>query len=712
MSESSKPVAEELCVALAGNPNSGKTTVFNALTGLRHKVGNYPGVTVEKIEGFSKVDGHALRVVDLPGTYSLTAYSEDEIVARNYLLDDTPDVVVNVLDASNLERHLYLTTQLLELDVPVVLAINMMDIAESRGLKIDIERLSTLLGVPIVPIVGSKKKGIDELRQVIVATARDHEAARARLRRPNYGPEVNGHVQQLAGDIEADDGCAQRPRWYAVKLLEGDEQTAKRMRTQHPAIAETILAEAGRLRQHLAEVCGDKAEIILADRRYGYISGACTETIRETIEARHERSDQIDRIVTHPMLGLPIFAVAMYLVFQLTFWVGTPLVEGLDTLINNYFSPWLSSFWAEGSDSLLRSLLIDGIIGGVGGVFVFVPLIVLLFLGVAVLEDSGYMARAAFLMDRLMHHIGLHGKSFIPMLIGFGCSVPGILATRTLESRRDRMTTMLILPLMSCGARLPIYLMILPAFFPDHWAKIVWCMYLVGIVLAVLMAKLFRATLFRGETTPFVMELPPYRCPTAKGLLHHISQRTWMYVKKAGTIILAGSIVLWALTTFPQPPASDTATDGQQSARAPAETPHDAHQRKLEYSIAGRVGKAIEPALATMGFDWKIGTALIGATAGKEIFVSQLGIIYAVQDEGEESHKESLRSALRRDYSPLVALCICLFCLISMPCLATFAVVIRESNSWLWGGFLVFYLTALAWIISAGVYQVGSLFGY
>jgi len=541
-----------LTIALAGNPNSGKTTIFNALTGARQHVGNYPGVTVEKKEGTASHHGRKIHVIDLPGTYSLTAYSVDEVVARNVLLEETPDAVVAVVDSSNLERNLYLVTQLMEMDVPLVLAFNMSDIAKNRGMAIDDAQLSKLFGVPIVPTVGHKGRGIDKLMDAVVAVATDPQAARQRQRSPTYGGEVEPHVQQLAEALAERCGPTRRARWTAVKLLENDEESVRQLRRSCPEHAESVLAEAEQLREHIQSVCGDVPEIILADRRYGYISGACTEAVHQTVEARHAASDKIDRVLTNRWLGLPIFIGLMYLVFYLTFTLGEWPMGWLEFGIG-WLGETFSGLWPKASDSILRSLLVDGIIGGVGGVIVFLPNILLLFLAIAFLEDTGYMARAAFIMDRLMHKIGLHGKSFIPMLTGFGCSIPAILATRTLETRRDRLTTMLVVPLMSCGARLPIYALIIPAFFPSAWnAPVLWSIYIIGIVLAVALAKLLRVTLFRGQSTPFLMELPPYRMPTVKGLLIHMWGRSWLYLRKAGTIILGVSIVLWALSAFPK----------------------------------------------------------------------------------------------------------------------------------------------------------------
>ena len=675
-------------VALAGNPNSGKTTLFNQWTGSRQHVGNYPGVTVEKKEGTCRHNGDEIHVVDLPGTYSLTAYSQEERVARNFIIEQKPDVVIDVVDSSNLERNLYLAVQIMELGVPVVLAFNMSDMAKARGLQFNLVEMSRLLGVPIVETVGSKGEGLDRLMETAVAVA--SRTAPPPALSISYGPDIEKSITRLESHL-FDAGSRER-RWLAIKLLENDAEVAQRI--SDTAIHTLVKAE----QDNLTALLGDSPEMGIADARYGFISGICQETVRSTIEARHTASDRIDEIVLHRVWGLPIFLGLMYLVFWLTFTVGTPPMDWMDGLFG-WLGETVSALWPEGSESLLRSLLVDGVIAGVGGVLIFLPNILLLFLAIAILEDSGYLARAAFIMDRLMHKIGLHGKSFIPMLTGFGCSIPAIMATRTLESRRDRLTTMLVIPLVSCGARLPIYALIIPAFFPEAWrAPMLWIIYVTGMGLAILCAKLLRATLFKGESVPFVMELPPYRMPTFKGIWLHMWERGGAYLKKAGTVILAISVVLWALTSFPKLDTVDASLseEAQQAA-------------ELAHTVAGRIGHALEPVIRPLGFDWRIGTAMIGAFAAKEVFVAQLGIVYSVGEADEES--EPLREKLKENYSPLVGLCIMLFMLISAPCMATIAVTRRESNSWGWALFQLGGLTVLAWLVTFAVYHLGSLLG-
>lgn len=682
---------KKITVALAGNPNSGKTTIFNLLTGARQHVGNYPGVTVEKKEGLCKYAGHEITFVDLPGTYSLTAYTIEEIVTRNFIIDEQPDVVVDIVDSSSIERNLYLATQLIEMNVPLVLAFNMSDIAEQKGLLFNIEQLSKLLEAPIVPTIGNKGKGKKELLEAVVETAQKDK--RRRSHNISYGEEIEHElaiIEAMITDNEHHLVEKYGSRWLAIKLLEQDEDIIKKLRSRE--LIDTVKSST----EHLRSIFGDEPEVIMADRRYGFISGACQETIRTTIESRHSYSDMIDAVVTNRILGLPIFLILMYLVFFLTFKIGEHPMGWLEMFFD-WAGRAITGLWPAGSESWLSSLLVDGVIGGVGGVIVFLPNILLLFLAIAMLEDSGYMARAAFIMDRIMHKIGLHGKSFIPMLIGFGCSVPAIMATRILENRRSRLTTIMVIPLMSCGARLTIYALVIPAFFPEKWhGPMMWLIYFIGIVLAIVCIKVLRLTFFKGDTVPFVMELPPYRMPTLKSVSLHMWHRGWMYLKKAGTIILAISILLWFASSYPKPsPESLVGLSDEQ-----------AHQARLEHSVIGTLGQAIEPAIKPLGFDWKIGIALIGATAAKEVFVSQLAIVYAVGSA--DVGTATLRQQLRANYTPLTGFCIMLFCLISAPCVATIVMTKHETNSWRWAMFQFFSLTILAYIITLAVYQIGS----
>lgn len=700
-------------VALAGNPNSGKTSIFNRLTGSNQHVANFPGVTVERKEGRATAGDLRLQVVDLPGTYSLTAYSIEEIVARNFLVDERPDLVVDVLDASNLQRNLYLATQLLELEVPLVLAANMLDVARRRGRMPDLAGLSRRLGVPVVGLEGHKGRGVDELRAAIARRLGEASPVKPAV---VFGDEVEAAVARIVKRIAAEgrvDGTGPPARWTALRLLEGDRRILERLGAL-VADPEALRAEAAAAAADLEAATGLSCEVHLANRRH--------ETIRELLAEcgsaapaaeRVFRSERVDSLLLNRWLGLPIFLGLMFLTFQLTFTLGEAPMGWIEAGFG-WLTATIDGAWPGGGP--LKSLVVDGVLGGVGGVLVFLPNIVLLFVCLTLMEDSGYMARAAFLMDRLMHRIGLHGKSFIPLLTGFGCSIPGIMGTRVLESERDRLLTMLVLPLMSCGARLPIYLLIIPAFFPQRLhAQMLFLIYAVGVGLAVGLAKLLRVSVLKGEATPFVMELPPYKVPGPRSIWQTVRLRSWLYLRKAGTLILGVSILLWALASWPKP-----ADDPAQAARferlaaagdapALAQAENRAAEHALESSLLGRVGRAIEPAMAPMGFDWRISTAMLGAFAAKELFVAQMGVVFALGET--DAGSESLRQALRARYTPLVGFCVMLFALIATPCMATFAVTRRESGGLKWAFFQLGGLTALAWVLTTAVYQIGRLAG-
>lgn len=704
---------QKIVVALAGNPNSGKTTLFNNLTGARQHVGNYPGVTVEKKSGTCHYQGRTIEVVDLPGTYSLTAYSPEEMVARRFLVEEKPDAVIAVVDSSNLERNLYLALQLLELNVPLVLACNMVDIVKSKGDQLDLEKLSRALGTPAVATVGNKRRGMDELLAKTIELV-DKKSSQAQDL--SYSADFELAIQQVETSIRNSgmplSGTA---RWNAIKLLENDEQVVQEWKG--------ILGgqTATRVASELAEKRGEPIETIVAQERYDLLSRVCASVITSNHAKTRSASDRLDAVLTHRIWGLPIFLAAMFVVFWATFNIGGIPSDWIETGTSK-LGDVVSGLWVEGSQSPLRSLLVDGVIAGVGGVITFLPNILVLFLAIGLLEDSGYMPRAAFIMDRLMNKIGLHGKSFIPLLLGFGCSVPAIMATRTLENRRDRLTTMLVAPLMSCGARLPIYALIIPAFFPQTWqAPVLWLIYFVGIVLAIVSAKLLRSTFLKGTATPFVMELPPYRIPSLRDSFLHMLERSGLYLRKAGTIILAISMLLWVLTSYPKPPkerahltnpetVSAVTTSSGIVSDSPAVSEAEEKAYDLTYSFAGRIGKTLEPVLKPMGFDWKIGTALIGAVAAKEVFVAQMGIVYSTGST--EDNPEPLQVQLKKTYRPLVGLCIMLFCLISAPCMATFAVTKRESGGWRWALLQFAGLTVFAYTITTAVYQIGRIAGF
>lgn len=689
-------------IALAGNPNSGKTSLFNALTGARQHVGNYPGVTVEKRWGRYDLGGERCDVVDLPGTYSLSSYSPEERITQRELLDRAFDVVVVVVDATALQRSLVLLVQLLQLGVNPVLCLNMADEAERGGQRLDLDALRARLGIRVVETVAHRGVGVDALRAAIADTARSP----ARVRPPSLGADVDDALAAIASRLP---DCAV-PRcqrtWAATRLLVDDEP----FRAALPAVDDAVRAAAAQ-REHLLRATALDAAMCITERYYRFVADVLRDVTRSPRRAdARAPSDRIDRVLAHRALGLPLFLAIMYAIFWLTFTVGELpmgwIEAGFEALAGT-----VDGLWAPDSDSMLRSLLVDGVIAGVGGVIVFLPNIVLLFLGLAFLEDTGYMARAAFLMDRFLHRFGLHGRSFIPMMTGFGCSIPGIMATRTLENERDRLATMLVLPLMSCGARLPIWMLLIPAFYPPAWrAPMLWMIYVIGVVLALALATVLRATVLRGRDAPFVMELPPYRLPTAGAVARKMTERSWLYLRKAGTVILSISIVMWVITAYPKKTSYDVdarIAAGEIQPLDDAELEAARAAEDLRHSVAGRIGAAMEPAIRPLGFDWKIGTALVGAFAAKEVFVAQMGIVYSM-GESEEAASD-LQATLRRDYSPLVGFSLMLFLLIATPCMATIAVTRRESGSWKWALLQLGGLTGVAYLVSLVVYQIGSL---
>jgi len=711
MSQLKQPLPElqirTIRVALAGNPNSGKTSIFNALTGARQHVGNYPGVTVEKRWGSFTAKGTDFEAQDLPGTYSLTSFSPEERIAQDELLDGGHDVVVVVVDSTALKRSLVLLAQVMQTGSNPVLCLNMTDEAERNGLRLDLDQMRKLLGIGIVQTVGHKGIGVDRLVQAVRA------AADAPVRRPRLvlGERMERAIGAIREKMERLHGAAGGRDWGATKLMMGEEEFVQRMQATDGDWGGAAIEEAQRQRKKIEASTGQDISLFVTERYFGFVDGLLREVVLDVPRAdARALSDAVDKVLVHRALGLPIFAALMYGIFWITFTLGAIPMDWIDAGFG-WMGATIAGFWPEGAESPLRSLLVDGVIGGVGGVLVFLPNILLLFIGLALLEDTGYMARAAFLMDRVMHRFGLHGKSFVPMMTGFGCSIPGIMATRTLENERDRLTTMLVLPLMSCGARLPIWMLLIPAFFaPGMRAPVLWLIYAFGIALALVLALLLRRSLLQGEDAPFVMELPPYRVPTARAVLMKMAERSWLYVRKAGTIILGISILMWAATAYPS--RSDYDVDAQVAAGelslSADEIEHARAAEDLRYSIAGRVGRAIEPVIAPLGFDWKMGTAMIGAFAAKEVFVAQMGIVYAMGETDEES--TPLRETLARDYSPLTGVSLMLFLLISAPCMATLAVTRREAGSWRWAWLQFGGLTAVAYLVSLLVYQVGSVF--
>jgi len=720
---------KSITVALAGNPNSGKSTIFNNLTGTRQKVGNWPGVTVEKKEGHLKANGYEITVVDLPGTYSLTAYSIEEIVARNFILDEKPDVVVGIIDASNLERNLYLATQLRELDTKVIFVLNMADLARERGAKIDAAKLSELLDVPVVFTVGNRNQGTQELLKTIISVA-EAEIDLPRTRRVYYGKDIEKAINELSEFIRKK-SSAELPyhiRWIAIKLLENDRIVKERVLQSANPQGEAILQEAELKREHLREFFDEEPEIVMTDHRYGFIAGIIKEVLKTVSKQRVDVSRQIDQVLTNRLLGLPIFVFFIWAMFQLTFSLGAYPMDWIDVGVG-----WLGESTGQVlPESIFRDLIVDGVIAGVGSVAIFLPNILILFFCIALFEDTGYMARAAFLMDKVMHLIGLHGKSFIPMLMGFGCNAPAIMATRTLESEKDRILTILINPLMSCSARLPVYVLLAGTFFGAKAGNAIFSIYALGIILAISVGRLFRLTLLRGKVAPFVMELPPYRVPMFKGLLIHM----WDRSKMIGGVILIGSVIVWFLSAFPKQAkfsrdyeaeialisarygASIATAQGDLVGRLVSERDEAISaleilqaREKVERSYIGRLGKVLSPVFAPIGMDWRGSVAVLTGFVAKEIVVSTMGVLYAAgADEHEKT--EALKLSLKKSaMTPLSAYAMMAFVLIYVPCLATVAVIRRETNSWKWTLFSITYSSTLAWLVAFLIYQGGKVVG-
>lgn len=710
-------------VALVGNPNCGKTSLFNIASGAHEHVGNYSGVTVDAKEGFFDFQGYHFRIVDLPGTYSLSAYTPEEIYVRKHIIDETPDVIINVVDASNLERNFYLTTQLIDMNVRMVIALNMYDELEASGNKLDYLKLSQLFGVPMVPTVCRKGEGVDKLFHVIIGiyegsdfltqkkaeirtevledlrdwhetyvpdhkfgshSEEEHIRPRGIFRHIhiNHGPELERSIQAVKKLISVNEQIRHKysTRFLAIKLLEDDKDIELFVETL-PNGGE-ILALRDKEVQRIYNVMNEDSEQAITDAKYGFITGALKETFTDNHMEKEQTTRVIDSIVTHRVWGYPIFFLFLYIMFEGTFVLGDYPMQGIEWLVDQ-LGNLIRNNMAEGP---LKDMLVDGIIGGVGGVIVFLPNILILYFFISVMEDSGYMARAAFIMDKIMHRMGLHGKSFIPLIMGFGCNVPAIMASRTIEDRKCRLITMLVNPLMSCSARLPIYLVMVGAFFPNQASFVLLCIYATGIILAVLMARLFSKFLVKGDDAPFVMELPPYRMPTTKSILRHTWEKGAQYLKKMGGIIMIASIIIWFLGYYPQHDAYETVAEQQ------------------ENSYIGQIGKAVEPVIEPLGFDWKLGIGLISGVGAKELVVSTLGVLYT-----NEEDVENVNLSNRIPITPLAALAYMLFVLIYFPCIATLAAIKQESGSWKWALFAAGYTTVLAWCIAFVVYQLGNL---
>jgi len=709
-------------VALVGNPNCGKTSLFNIASGAHEHVGNYSGVTVDAKEGFFDFQGYHFRIVDLPGTYSLSAYTPEELYVRKHIIEETPDVIINVADSSNLERNFYLTTQLIDMNVRMVIALNMYDELESSGNKLDYIKLSQLIGVPMIPTVCRRGEGIDQLFHVIIGiyeggdflsqkgeirseiledlrdwhktyvpdhefgSHKEEEDARPRgyMRHIhiNHGPELERSIEEVKKAISQNEDIRHKysTRFLSIKLLENDKEIEYFISTLPNG--KEIIAIRNKETLRIRKVMNEDSEQAITDAKYGFITGALKETFTDNHLEKEQTTRVIDSIVTHRIWGYPIFFLFLYIMFEGTFVLGDYPMQGIEWLVDQ-LGNLIRNNMAEGP---LKDLLIDGIIGGVGGVIVFLPNILILYFFISILEDSGYMARAAFIMDKIMHRMGLHGKSFIPLIMGFGCNVPAIMATRTIEDRKSRLITMLVNPLMSCSARLPIYLVMIGAFFPNCASFMLLCIYTAGILLAVIMARIFSKFLVKGEDSPFVMELPPYRMPTSKSIMRHTWEKGAQYLKKMGGIIMIASIIIWFLGYYPQHDAYESVAEQQKN------------------SYIGQIGKAIEPVIKPLGFDWKLGIGLISGVGAKELVVSTLGVLYT-----NEGDVENVNLSNRIPITPLVALAYMLFVLIYFPCIATFAAIKQESGSWKWAIFTAGYTTGLAWLIAFTVFQIGSL---
>jgi len=706
-----------ITVALAGNPNAGKSSVFNALTGAHQRVGNFPGVTIEKHEGYLDYGDYRITVVDLPGTYSLTPYSPEEIVTRRYIIDEKPDVVVNVVEGTNLERNMMLTVQLMEMEVDLLVALNMMDEVEEQGFKIDIDQLELLLGSHIVPTSARQRRGLDDLLDHIIRVVDGR--IEIKKNKVSFSAEVEKAIDSIAELLsqEPELDKAANHRWMAIKLLENDREIYSQVQ-KYPVWVKIELA----LQEAIKEsdvVHGTDPEALITEDRHAFVRGAMQECVRKPKAQRASASDYIDSVVLNRVFGLPIFFLIVWAIFQLTFTLGAPLMDALDYafgLLSDAVAPHLP-------EGMVRSIFTDGVISGVGSVVIFLPNIVLLFMGLSFLEASGYMARAAFVIDKVMHRFGLHGKSFIPMITGFGCSIPAIMATRTLKSPSDRLATIMTIPFMSCGAKLPVYVLLAGAFFPPAMAaNVMFGIYFLGILIGLWTAWLLKSSVLKSDSEPFVMELPPYRWPTFSSVIFQARVKAVMYLKKAGTLILGAVILIWAASNFPRSSALDAqlareTAQIEASAVAPEVKTEQLQQLEariesgqLEYSVAGRGGKLLEPLIRPLGFDWRIGISLVTGLAAKEVVVSTLGTIYSI---GHAADETSLSSILRSEpgFGKATALSLMVFVLLYIPCVAAVGVMKKEVGSWIPVVYYSIYAMAVAWVASFITYRLALLLG-
>ena len=691
----------EINVALVGNPNSGKTSLFNALSGGHEHVGNYSGVTVDAKSGVCHYRGYRINITDLPGTYALSAYTPEEMYVRHHLMDKMPDVVINAVVASNIERNLFLTTELIDLNPKMVVALNMYDELEQSGAKLDYERLGGMIGVPMVPIVARSGKGLNELLDEVILTF-ENENPKVRHIHIQYSSSIESEVISLATlmKLHAEElpKCFP-PRYWSVKMLEKDSSV------------ESLLSGAEHFNEwrekrdravaRIKTALGEDVESAVTNEKYGFIEGALAETYTPSDCDNNRKTSLIDRVVTHKYFGIPLFLLVMFLMFWSTFTLGAYPQEWIEAGF-----AWLGEFVGGlMTDGPLRDLIVDGIIGGVGSVAVFLPNILILYLFISLMEDSGYMARAAFIMDKLMHLAGLHGKSFIPLVMGFGCNVPAIMATRTIESRSSRLITILINPFMSCSARLPVFILLAGTFFPEYAGLALFCIYIFGGVMAVFTARVLRRFMFGADETPFVMELPPYRIPTLNATLRHMWERSEQYLKKIGGLILVAAIVIWFLSYYPRVTVEPAAVDIVENVAT------DASAQQSEHSYLGRIGKFCEPVMKPLGLDWRASVSLLSGAAAKEIVVSTLGVLYSVEDAESNSVSLSQHLIASGNYSRAAALAMMIFVLLYFPCIATISAIAQEAGGWKWALFSVVYNTALAWVVAFAAYHIGGLLG-
>lgn len=729
-SETGGNMEDKITIALAGNPNSGKTTLFNTLTGSRQHVGNYPGITVEKREGNIKINSTDVHIVDLPGTYSLTAYSQEELVARNFLVDENPQLVVHVLDATNLERNLYLSIQFMEMGIPVVLALNMMDEVKKRGMSINTEQIARLLQTPVVETVARSGKGKKELLDIVIQTASQRKGASWQPLQISYGSDLDPILHEMKNLIEQNHFLTQRypARWIALKYLEEDQEIKKLGKQTDPSLAKELEEYVSEVSKHCQQTLDTHPEAIIADYRYGFINSLLRQDVlyRTGDINRINLSDKMDRVLTHKLLGPLLMFAVLYAMFHITFDLGEAPLGWTESFFS-WLGETVSTILPEG---LLRSLIVSGVIDGVGGILSFVPLIMIMFFGLSFLEDSGYMARMAYMLDRLFRTFGLHGCSVMPFIISGGipggCAVPGIMAARTLRSPKEKLATILTAPFLICGAKVPVFLLIGGVFFPESAASLLFWLTICGWIAALLVARLFRSTIIRGEATPFVMELPPYRLPTLKGLCIHTWERAWQYIKKAGTIILAISIVLWAAMSFPRlsqekshyfqqkkqslnqliSSAQEIKTQNKLQAKLTKIKKKEA-ELTLKSSFAGRIGTFLEPVSQWAGFDWRTNIALVGGFAAKEVIVSTMGTAYSLGEVEEKSSSLSSRLAKDPQWNKITGLSLMIFVLLYAPCFVSIVTMARES-SWKWAIFSIVFNTLFAFFLAVLIFQAGQ----